>query len=78
MFVGEAPGAKEDEQGIPFVGAAGKLLDQLLAEVGLARADVFIANVLNAARPATATRSRWRSRTARTTSCARSSSSHRA
>jgi uracil-DNA glycosylase family 4 len=46
MFVGEAPGAKEDEQGIPFVGAAGKLLDELLAGVGLRRADVFIANVL--------------------------------
>jgi uracil-DNA glycosylase family 4 len=46
MFVGEAPGAKEDESGIPFVGAAGKLLDELLGEVGLARADVFIANVL--------------------------------
>jgi uracil-DNA glycosylase family 4 len=46
MFVGEAPGAKEDENGIPFVGAAGKLLDQLLGEVGLERADVFIGNVL--------------------------------
>jgi DNA polymerase len=51
MFVGEAPGAKEDEQGIPFVGAAGKLLDQLLAEVGLARSDVFIANVLRCRPP---------------------------
>src|SRR4051795_10125645 len=51
MFVGEAPGAKEDEQGIPFVGAAGKLLDQLLAEVGLSRADVFIANVLKCRPP---------------------------
>jgi uracil-DNA glycosylase family 4 len=50
MFVGEAPGAREDEQGIPFVGAAGKLLDELLAEVGLARADVFIANVLKCLR----------------------------
>jgi DNA polymerase len=46
MFVGEAPGAKEDEQGVPFVGAAGKLLDELLAGVGLERSDVFIANVL--------------------------------
>ncbi len=46
MFIGEAPGAKEDENGVPFVGAAGKLLDELLAEVGLARSDVFIANVL--------------------------------
>ena len=50
MFVGEAPGAREDEHGIPFVGAAGKLLDELLAEVGLARADVFIANVLKCLR----------------------------
>ncbi|MDX6689542.1 MAG: uracil-DNA glycosylase [Solirubrobacteraceae bacterium] len=46
MFVGEAPGAKEDEQGIPFVGAAGKLLNELLAEIGLERSDVFINNVL--------------------------------
>ena len=51
MFVGEAPGAKEDEQGIPFVGAAGKLLDQLLGEVGLARADVFIVNTLKCRPP---------------------------
>jgi len=51
MFVGEAPGAKEDEQGIPFVGAAGKLLDELLGEVGLARADVFVANVLKCRPP---------------------------
>jgi uracil-DNA glycosylase family 4 len=51
MFVGEAPGAREDEQGIPFVGAAGKLLDELLAEVGLARGDVFIANVLKCRPP---------------------------
>jgi DNA polymerase len=51
MFVGEAPGAREDEQGVPFVGAAGKLLDQLLGEVGLARSDVFIANVLKCRPP---------------------------
>jgi DNA polymerase len=51
MFVGEAPGAREDEQGIPFVGAAGKLLDELLAEVGLVRADVFIGNVLRCRPP---------------------------
>jgi uracil-DNA glycosylase family 4 len=50
MFVGEAPGAKEDELGVPFVGAAGKLLDELLSEVGLARSDVFIANVLKCLR----------------------------
>src|SRR5271165_7311294 len=51
MFVGEAPGANEDEQGLPFVGRAGKLLDQLLEEIGLARADVFIANVLKCRPP---------------------------
>lgn len=51
MFVGEAPGAREDEQGIPFVGAAGKLLDELLGEVGLSRADVFVANVLRCRPP---------------------------
>jgi DNA polymerase len=46
MFVGEAPGFHEDKQGVPFVGAAGKLLDQLLAGIGLTRADVYITNVL--------------------------------
>src|SRR3954452_4355024 len=46
MFVGEAPGATEDRMGRPFVGQAGKLLDQLLGEVGLERGDVFISNVL--------------------------------
>src|ERR1044072_3685824 len=51
MFVGEAPGGKEDELGIPFVGAAGKALAQLLEEVGLARSDVFIANVLRCRPP---------------------------
>jgi DNA polymerase len=46
MFVGEAPGANEDKQGLPFVGQAGRLLDTLLGEIGLARADVFIQNTL--------------------------------
>ena len=46
MFIGEAPGANEDEQGVPFVGRAGKLLDMLLEEIGLARSEVFIANTL--------------------------------
>ena len=46
MFVGEAPGAEEDRLGLPFVGRAGKLLDQLLEEVGLVRDEVFITNVL--------------------------------
>ena len=51
MFVGEAPGASEDEQGVPFVGRAGKLLEQLLGEIGLQRAEVFIANVLKCRPP---------------------------
>ena len=51
MFVGEAPGQQEDIQGLPFVGRAGKLLDQLLGEVGLQRADVFITNVLKSRPP---------------------------
>jgi uracil-DNA glycosylase len=46
MFVGEAPGASEDEQGLPFVGRAGKLLGKLLEEIGLSRDEVFIANTL--------------------------------
>ena len=46
MFVGEAPGFHEDRQGLPFVGQAGKLLEQLLAQIGLKRGDVYIANVL--------------------------------
>jgi uracil-DNA glycosylase family 4 len=51
MFVGEAPGASEDEQGVPFVGRAGKLLEQLLGEIGQQRTDVFIANVLKCRPP---------------------------
>jgi uracil-DNA glycosylase len=51
LFVGEAPGANEDLQGVPFVGAAGKLLEQLLGEIGLSRAEVFIANVLKCRPP---------------------------
>jgi uracil-DNA glycosylase family 4 len=51
MFVGEAPGASEDEQGLPFVGRAGKLLETLLGEIGMARKDVFIANVLKCRPP---------------------------
>jgi uracil-DNA glycosylase len=51
MFVGEAPGFHEDKQGLPFVGQAGKLLDSLLAEIGLARAQVYIANVLKCRPP---------------------------
>jgi uracil-DNA glycosylase family 4 len=51
MFVGEAPGASEDEQGIPFVGRAGKLLEKLLEEIGLSRTEVFIANTLKCRPP---------------------------
>ncbi len=51
MFVGEAPGRNEDLQGEPFVGAAGKLLDRLLAEIGIDRDDVYIANVLKCRPP---------------------------
>ncbi len=51
MFVGEAPGASEDEQGLPFVGAAGKLLNKLLGEIGMERQDVFICNVLKCRPP---------------------------
>jgi uracil-DNA glycosylase len=50
MFVGEAPGFHEDQQGKPFVGAAGKLLEKLLADIELKRDDVFIANVLKCLR----------------------------
>src|SRR5918999_981295 len=50
MFVGEAPGANEDRQGLPFVGQAGRLLDTLLGEIGLERGDVFIANTLKCLR----------------------------
>jgi uracil-DNA glycosylase family 4 len=46
MFIGEAPGANEDLQGVPFVGQAGKLLEKLLGEIGMERGDVFIANTL--------------------------------
>lgn len=46
MFVGEAPGADEDEQGEPFVGAAGQLLTKIISATGLSRADVYIANIL--------------------------------
>src|SRR4029450_2403873 len=46
MFVGEAPGAEEDRQGLPFVGRAGQLLNQLLEENGISREEVFIRNVL--------------------------------
>lgn len=51
MFIGEGPGFHEDRQGIPFVGAAGKFLDELLASVGIERKDVYIANVVKCRPP---------------------------
>ena len=51
MFIGEAPGFNEDQQGRPFVGAAGKLLEELLAELGLTRQDVWIGNVVKCRPP---------------------------
>jgi uracil-DNA glycosylase family 4 len=51
MFVGEAPGYHEDRQGAPFVGQAGKVLEQLLGAIGLSRPDVYIANVLKCRPP---------------------------
>jgi DNA polymerase len=51
VFVGEAPGFHEDQQGFPFVGQAGKLLDQLLEGIGLTRQGVYIANVLKCRPP---------------------------
>ncbi len=51
MFVGEAPGFHEDQQGVPFIGQAGKLLDKLLAGIDLTRADVFVVNVLKCRPP---------------------------
>lgn len=52
MLIGEAPGKREDETGVPFVGQAGKLLDKTLAAVGLRREEIYIANVLKCRPPA--------------------------
>jgi DNA polymerase len=51
MFIGEAPGAEEDRQGIPFVGASGKKLTEMIRAMGFDRSDVYIANVLKARPP---------------------------
>ena len=51
MFIGEAPGAREDEQGLPFVGRSGELLSSLLEAVGLSRSQVYIANVVKCRPP---------------------------
>jgi uracil-DNA glycosylase len=52
LLVGEAPGAREDEQGTPFVGASGRLLDSMLEAAGIRREEVFIANVVRCRPPA--------------------------
>lgn len=46
VFIGEAPGKSEDQKGIPFVGAAGKFLDEMLASIGLKRQDIYITNIV--------------------------------
>lgn len=46
VFIGEAPGKNEDEQGLPFVGAAGKFLNEMLAQAGMVRTDVYITNIV--------------------------------
>ena len=46
MFVGEAPGAEEDREGLPFVGRSGKLLDRMIAAIGMKRSEVYIANIV--------------------------------
>lgn len=51
VFVGEAPGQREDEQGLPFVGAAGQLLDDLLEYIGIKRSDVYITNIIKCRPP---------------------------
>jgi uracil-DNA glycosylase family 4 len=51
MFVGEAPGYWEDQKGLPFVGRAGKVLDELLAEIGLSREEVYITNIVKCRPP---------------------------
>ena len=52
VFIGEAPGFYEDQQGLPFVGNSGKLLDKLLSSINLKRSDVFICNILKHRPPA--------------------------
>lgn len=51
VFIGEGPGAQEDKTGVPFVGAAGKFLDEMLADVGMKRDDVFITNIVKCRPP---------------------------
>lgn len=65
LLVGEAPGAQEDETGLPFVGRSGQLLDQLLAEVGVARSEVGVLNTLKCRPPGNRPPSRAESRSCR-------------
>ena len=58
MFAGEAPGAEEDRQGLPFVGRAGAFLTELIEGIGMTREEVFINNVILCRPPGIATRSR--------------------
>ncbi len=59
-FVGEGPGADEDAQGLPFVGAAGQLLDKMIAAMGIARDDVYVCNIVKCRPPTIARPSRRR------------------
>lgn len=52
LFIGEAPGAQEDKQGLPFVGASGKFLSEMLASIGMERQDVYITNIVKYRPPA--------------------------
>ena len=51
VFIGEAPGANEDKQGVPFVGAAGKFLDEMLEGIGMKRSDIYITNIVKCRPP---------------------------
>ena len=66
LLIGEGPGYYEDQQGRPFVGAAGQFLEQLLGSIGLKRTDVFIANVVKCRPPGNRDRCRRNWRRART------------
>ena len=69
VFIGEGPGANEDKQGLPFVGAAGKFLDEMLRSIGLKREGVLSPMSSNAVRRRIATRSRRKSKSAQILIC---------
>jgi len=77
MLIGEAPGKQEDLSGKPFVGRAGRLLEDLLAGIGLSRDEVFIANIVKHRPPGTATPGTRRSVPAHPILKSRSGSSNR-